>query len=242
MSKEKTQTIGQLVADDYRTAQVFQSFGLDFCCGGNRTVEEACKDSGVEYLEVQQVLQQLDENQSGEYQNYNEWSLDFLIDYIINNHHKFSRSKLLEIGRYTKKVAMVHGNQHPELEEIYYEFTKLHREIINHLDKEEEILFPYVKILVEAKEKGQQPETPDFGKAAHPISMMEHEHDEAGDAMRKIRGLSNDFTPPEDACTTYRLLFENLEAFEKDLHKHVHLENNILFPKAIQLERSLNLN
>jgi len=188
---------------------------------------------------VQQALQQIDEKQDEEQNNYNEWSLDFLIDYIVNNHHKYSRNKLPEIGAYTKKVAGVHGERHPELKEIYYEFTMLHGEMINHLDKEEEILFPYVKQLVEVKQQGQKPDQPDFGEAADPIAMMEQEHDDAGAAMRKIRELSDNFTPPEDACTTYRLLFENLEAFEKDLHKHVHLENNILFPKALQLDDGL---
>lgn len=242
MQQEHPQTIGQLVAEDYRTAQVFRSFNLDFCCGGNKTVKEACNDRGVDYQEVQQALKQLDKKQNGAQDNYNEWSLDFLIDYIINNHHKFSRNKLPEIGAYTKKVAGVHGERHPELKQIYHEFTMLHGEMINHLDKEEEILFPYVKELVEAEREGRKPEQPDFGQAADPIAMMEQEHDDAGEAMKKIRELSDDFTPPEDACTTYRLLFENLEAFEKDLHKHVHLENNILFPKAIQLEDNLNQN
>lgn len=240
MNQVQSKTIGQIVTDDYRTAQVFRSFKLDFCCGGNKTVEEACKHKDIDPEKVYQSIRELDHNGSAEQHNYSNWSLDFLIDYIINNHHKFSREKLPEIGQYAKKVASVHGDRHPELQEIYYEFTKLHGEIINHLDKEEELLFPYVKRLVEAKEKDEQPEAPDFGKAANPISMMEHEHEQSGAAMKKIREISNDFTPPKDACTTYRLLFENLEAFEKDLHKHVHLENNILFPKAIELEQSLN--
>lgn len=241
MISKKTSTIGQLVAEDYRTASIFQIFGLDFCCGGNRSVEQACKEKEIDVNDVLQALNQLDKT-NPEQHNYNNWSLDFLIDYIVNNHHKFSRNKLPEIGQYAKKVASVHGDRHPELQEIYYEFTKLHGEIINHLEKEELILFPYIKKLVEAKEKGQQPEKPDFGKAANPIAMMEDEHDDAGASIKKIRKLSDNFTPPEDACTTYCLLYENLEAFEKDLQKHVHLENNLLFPKSLKLEHSLNPN
>ncbi|SMO86592.1 iron-sulfur cluster repair di-iron protein [Fodinibius sediminis] len=239
MQKEKARTIGQIVADNYQAAEVFNAFDMDFCCGGDRTVDEACQEVNINPNEVWQALKEL-ETDGARQENYTEWSLDFLIDYIINNHHKFSREKLPEIGQYAKKVASVHGDRYPELQKIYYEFTKLHGDIINHLQKEEELLFPYVKRLVEAEKKGKQPKTPDFGKAANPISMMEHEHDQSGAAMEKIRELSDDFTPPDDACTTYRLLFENLEAFEKDLHKHVHLENNILFPKAIELEQSLN--
>lgn len=239
MEKANAQTIGELVTKDYRTAQVFRSFKLDFCCGGNKTVREACTDRGIDYRLVQQALQQLDQAQSNEQDNYNEWAIDFLSDYIVNSHHKFSRAKLPEIRAYAKKVAAVHGRRHPELNQIYHEFTSLYEEMISHLDKEEELLFPYIKELVEARRKGQKPDEPEFGEAANPVSMMEDEHDKAGTVMQIIRELSNDFTPPDDACTTYRLLFENLEAFEKDLHKHVHLENNILFPKALQLEKEL---
>ncbi|NIT55388.1 MAG: iron-sulfur cluster repair di-iron protein [Aliifodinibius sp.] len=239
MSITKERTIGQLVKDDYRTAQVFQQNGLDFCCGGNRTIEEACVSKDVNTDDVVRALNQITSNGTKE-DNYDQWSLDFLVDYIVNNHHEFTRNKLPEIGKYAKKVAKVHGDRHDELNEIYYEFTMLHTEIFNHLDKEERILFPYIKQLVEAEKKGVKPEAPEFGEAANPIAMMEDEHDEAGTSMAKIRRLSNNFTPPEDACTTYRLLYQNLEGFEKDLHKHVHLENNILFPKAMKLEKQLN--
>ncbi|MEL7832901.1 iron-sulfur cluster repair di-iron protein [Fodinibius sp. Rm-B-1B1-1] len=239
MDTLQQRTIGQIVKDDYRTAQVFQEYNLDFCCGGNRTIDEACQQKSIDPQQVYKALEELDQSGTKD-DNYDQWSLDFLVDYIVNNHHKFSRNKLPEIGKYAKKVASVHGERHEELKEIYYEFTMLHGEISNHLDKEERILFPYIKHLVEAKEKGEKPQKPEFGNAANPIAMMEEEHDDSGEAIAKIRRLSNDFTPPEDACTTYRLLYQNLEAFEKDLHKHVHLENNILFPKAINLEKRLN--
>lgn len=239
MDTLQQQTIGQIVKDDYRTAQVFQEYNLDFCCGGNRSIEEACQQKNINPQQVYKALDELDQSGPKD-DNYDQWSLDFLVDYIVNNHHKFTRSKLPEIGQYAKKVVSVHGERHEELKEIYYEFTMLHGEISNHLDKEERILFPYIKHLVEAEEKGEKPQEPEFGNAANPIAMMEEEHDDSGEAIAKIRRLSNDFTPPADACTTYRLLYQNLEAFEKDLHKHVHLENNILFPKALELEKRLN--
>lgn len=239
MNTVKERTVGQIVTDDYRAAQVFRNYGLDFCCGGNLTIEEACEKKNVDPDKVHAALQSLTD-ESGKEDNYDQWSLDFLVDYIVNNHHQFSRKKLPEISAYAKKVAKVHGERHPELTEIYYEFTKLHSEMINHLDKEEELLFPYIKEMVEAEKNNETPEQPDYISAANPVSMMEDEHDDAGAAIAKIRELSNDFTPPEDACTTYRILFENLEGFEKDLHKHVHLENNILFPKALELEKRLN--
>ena len=239
MEIQNEQTIGQIVAMDYRAATVFQEFGLDFCCGGNKTINEATTANNVDTEDVKRALQNLD-NSISEEQNYNAWSLDFLVDYIINNHHKYCRVKLPEINMYAKKVLQAHGANHPELEELYYELVKLYSEIIQHLDDEENMLFPYVKSLVEAKKNRELPPASDFGMAAHPISMMEEEHDEAGEAMAKIRRLSDDFTLPDDACATYRVLYENLEAFEKDLHKHVHLENNILFPKALEMERQLN--
>lgn len=240
MENLKEQTVGSIVARDYRTASVFKKFGLDFCCGGDRTLTKACSESDVDIQKVEAALANFKDTVNGENQNYNEWSPDFLVDYIINNHHKFSRNKLSEIADYVRKVTRVHGQNHPELKEINEEFTMLYADISNHLDKEERILFPYIKTLVDAQKNNTSPEKPEFGKAANPIAMMEEEHDESGDSMKKIRALSNDFRAPEDACTTYRLLYENLEGFEKDLHKHIHLENNILFPKAIELENRLN--
>lgn len=236
----KERTIGQTVAEDYRTARIFRSFGLDFCCGGDKTIEEACLEKGVDAWEVQTALDNLGKASTGNH-NYNDWSLDFLIDYIVNNHHKFVRSKLPEIEFYAYKVAQVHGKRHTELKEIYQLFMKLQNEITDHLDKEEQVLFPYVKELVKAEnENSSLQDQPQFGTAAKPVAMMEAEHEEAGGIMEEIKNLSNNFTPPEDACATYRVLFQNLEGFRDDLHKHVHLENNILFPKALELEKRVN--
>lgn len=239
MNTLREQTIGQTVKEDYRTAQVFQQYNIDFCCGGDRSIEEACKANSVDPREIFEALEQLDQSGPKD-DNYDQWSLDFLMDYIVNNHHAFTRNKLREIGVYANKVAKVHGDRHEELKEIYYEFTMMHTEIVTHLDKEEQILFPYIKHLVEAEQKGKTPQKPDFKEASNPIAMMEEEHDDAGASLAKIRKLSNDYTLPADACTTYQLLYQNLEAFEKDLFKHVHLENNILFPKALRLENRLN--
>lgn len=228
-------SVGQIVADDYRTAQVLRTFKIDFCCGGTKTIEEACSDKGIDPQEVKDALKGLGTEGTVE-DNYNSWSLDFLTDYIINNHHQFTRSKLPEIGFYADKVAKVHGRTHPELIEIQKEFTKLSDEMVNHMNKEEEFVFPFIKKIASGEAiAGQAAKS-----ASEPIGMMEEEHDEAGASMAKIRALSDDFTPPEDACATYRILFESLEGFEKDLHKHVHLENNILFPKALKLERQTN--
>lgn len=237
MKTLQNQTVGQIVAEDYRTAQIFRDFKLDFCCGGSKTIDEACAEKGINPQEVLQALKSLG-NEGERQENFNNWSPDFLVDYITNNHHQFTRNKLPEISFYTQKVAKVHGRTHSELVEINREFEKLSAEMINHMDKEEELLFPFIKKLTAGNIR--EPDKFKVGSASNPIAMMKEEHDEAGASMAKIRELSNDFTPPEDACATYRVLFESLEGFEKDLHKHVHLENNILFPKALKLERRLN--
>jgi regulator of cell morphogenesis and NO signaling len=237
MENLKDKQIGQVVAEDYRTAQVFREFKMDFCCGGTKSIENACIERNVDLHEVITALEGLGKDGTRD-DNYNNWSLDFLVDYIINNHHQFTRNKLPEISFYAQKVATVHGSRHPELIEIHKEFEKLSEEMMSHMDKEEAVLFPFIKKLV----SGDINQTDKFkvGSAANPIAMMEHEHDEAGESLAKIRELSDDFTLPEDACATYRVLFESLEGFEKEMHKHVHLENNILFPKALQLERRMN--
>lgn len=240
MKTLKEQTVGQIVADDYRTAQIFRSYGLDFCCGGNKTIEEACETKGVNAEEVKTALAGLGKKGADQH-NYNEWSLDFLSDYIVNNHHQFVRSEIPDLEFYARKVASVHGERHPELVEIYQLFMQLKDELLEHLDKEEAILFPYVKKLVRAEQEGSSvKDESDFGTAADPVSMMEAEHEEAGEIMETIQNLSDNFTPPEDACASYRVLFESLEGFQIDLHKHVHLENNILFPKALELEKRIN--
>lgn len=233
------QKIGDIVAQDYRTADVFKKFGLDFCCGGKRTVSEACEKKDVDVEELTRELQSVTQQDSGNH-NYSSWSPSLLINYIIERHHDFVRSKSPEIESYARKVAKVHGKRHEELNDILEEFLALKEELLQHLEKEENVLFPYIKTLTEAEKNGKSPDKPPFGTVENPVAMMEQEHDEAGEAMERIQKLSDDFTPPEDACTSYRVLFQNLEGFQDDLHKHVHLENNVLFPKALELEKRLN--
>lgn len=232
-------TIGEIVAEDYRAAQVFKQYDMDFCCGGGRTVKEACEKKGIAVDDIAADLAMLG-GSSGRADNYKDWSPGFLVDYIMNNHHNYVRNKLPEIQQYAQKVAKVHGSSYPENIEILSVFKRLAPELLHHLEKEEQVLFPYIKELVEADRNNKKPPAPNFGSAEHPVKMMEAEHEEAGEAMEQIRQLSNDFTPPEEACATYRVLYANLEEFRDDLHKHVHLENNILFPKAIALEKKLN--
>jgi regulator of cell morphogenesis and NO signaling len=230
-------TIRSIVADDFRAAAVFERHGIDFCCGGNRLVGDACRERGVDERTVAADL----EAALGAEQDlprFNAWSLDFLTGYIVANHHGYIREVVGTMRAHTRKVAEVHGERHPEALEIADRFDAIVRELTEHMVKEEQMLFPYINGLVAARHGGPRPTAP-FGSIANPIRMMEIEHQAAGDGMAAIRRLSGDYTPPADACTTFKVTYQELLAFEADLHRHVHLENNILFPKALVLEREL---
>ena len=232
----KKQSIGELVANDWRNAEVFKKYGIDFCCGGKKTVEEACAQSAIDPSFVESELKKLEETAVAGTQDFKNWELDFLIDYIVNNHHKYVVEAIPFLEELSLKVVRVHGNSHSELIEIDSQIRQLTDELSMHMHKEELILFPYIKQLVGARRNGQTLGPPPFGTIANPISMMEIEHVAAGGAMEAIEELSNHFNPPADACTSYRVLFAKLQEFQMDLHQHVHLENNILFPKALKLE------
>lgn len=227
--------IGDIVADNYHAAGVFREFGIDFCCGGGRTLADVCKKQQIEPGQVVQKLQQIYETGHPSAQNYNEWSPGFLIDYIENTHHRFVRQKTDEISAYAAKVAKVHGGRHPENVMIYESFVSLSNELLKHLNDEEKTVFPLIRMISSRKEKGKEI-TPEMrAELDEQLSLMVDDHEGAGEVMAKIRDLSHDFTPPEHACATYRILYMNLAGFEEDLHLHVHLENNILFQKAKQL-------
>lgn len=232
-------TIGELVANDFRKAEVFRKFGLDFCCGGKKSVEEACEKKGISAMEVERALAELDKQSNLVNEDFNNWELGFLSDYIINTHHHYVAESLPMLYELSAKVARVHGDRHPELVDIANYFNAVADELTMHMHKEEYILFPYIKQLADSKKNNTVLSPAPFGTIENPIRMMESEHVSAGGNMEKIRELSNVFTPPNDACASYRVLFAKLDEFEKDLHQHIHLENNILFPKAIALEKEL---
>jgi len=229
-------TIRAIVADDYRAAAVFQKHGIDFCCGGNRPVADACDEKGIDARLVASELRAALASESDQ-PRVAAWDLDFLADYIVTNHHAYVRSAIETIGAHTRKVAGVHGENHPETIEIAARFEEIAAEMTSHMAKEERVLFPYIKALAVAKREGGPAPRAPFGSIANPIRMMEAEHQAAGDTMAAIRRLSQDYAPPADACTTYQVTYKELAAFEADLHRHVHLENNILFPRALDLER-----
>ena len=232
-------TIGELVSSDYRKAEVFKKFGLDFCCGGKKTLSKACEEKGLDIVEIEKELKSLESTDTNKSENYTEWELDFLADYILNTHHKYVSKAIPVIFEYTQKVAKVHGNRHPEVIDIADKFLDVAQELNSHMVKEEELLFPYIKEMEKAQKENAKLSIPSFGSIKNPIRMMEFEHENAGGVLEFIKKLANNYTPPDDACTTYRLSYAKLQEFEEDLHKHIHLENNILFPKAIELEAKL---
>jgi regulator of cell morphogenesis and NO signaling len=243
VSGEQDETLGQIVAKDLRKAQVFKRYGLDFCCGGKKTVKEACAEKGLDVTKIEKELQQADKLPASRPLPYGDWSLDFLVDYIVNTHHSYVRKTLPDIVAYSKKVAKVHGDRHPELLVINQLVMEINEELTGHLVKEETILFPYIKTMVALKVNEQQScAVRPFGTVQSPIKVMEMEHEIVGKHLDKIRKLSNNYLLPDDACASYSLLYRILDEFEEDLHLHVHLENNILFPKALEAEKKLNYN
>ena len=202
----QTKTVGDLVAKDYRAAGVFKQYGIDFCCGGKKTVAEVCNQKGVPMAELEEKLAHLEGRPAQQRLQFNEWALPFLIDYIINIHHTYVQEKLPQLLEYARKVAKVHGHAYPETITIANKLESLAEELFAHLRKEELILFPYVKELWKAKEAGETVAAPPFHSAQNPIRAMEAEHEFAGATMAEIRELSQDFTPPEGACNTYRML------------------------------------
>jgi regulator of cell morphogenesis and NO signaling len=232
-------TLAEIVTDNIRAAVIFEEFGLDFCCKGNRGLSDACTDKNIDVQKVVNELTNLSRNGNGK-ENPDDWTLDFLVDYIINNHHQYVRRMIPVISLHTDKVASVHGKNHPETLKIADLFLEVREELEGHMMKEERILFPQIKQMVLKQKENSQFFPPPFGTIQNPIRMMENEHTSAGDALSQIRELSKNYTHPEDACNTFKALYSELKEFEEDLHKHIHLENNILFPKSIELEKSLN--
>jgi len=232
-------SVAELVANDYRTAEIFKKHGIDFCCGGKKSIAKVCSEKNISADELESEILALQNKPKDAEHNFNEWSLAFLAEYIVNVHHRYVNNNLNQITEYAQKVARVHGEHNPETKDIAQLWDDVVAELTMHMKKEELILFPYIKN-IERYSNGELKEFPfsHFGTVKNPIRMMENEHDLAGNLMKNIELLSNNFTPPAHACNTYRVLYAKLKEFQNDLHQHIHLENNILFPKAILAEEN----
>jgi regulator of cell morphogenesis and NO signaling len=228
-------TVGEIIATDTRTASIFEQFGIDFCCGGRRSLADACRAAGADVDLVLRTLNAVRAETPDGNADLGQWPVERLIDYIVSNHHAYVRKTMPMIARQLAKLLSVHGERHPELIQVASAVDRLGSELQRHMVKEEHVLFPYIRELATTPAGRARPSP--FGTVENPIRMMEREHREAGDELRLMRALTNDYTPPADGCATYQVCFAELARFERDLHRHVHLENHLLFPKAVALEQ-----
>jgi len=229
--------IGDIVATDFRAGAIFESYGIDFCCGGRRSLADACRGASADPSEVIAAIEAL--GVAAPEDDATAWTVDGLIDYIVSTHHAYIRENVPTIARHLAKLQTVHGARHAELSDIVIVFDQLSEELHQHLMKEEQVLFPYMRDLAARRDRPCGGVVSPFGTVANPIRMMEREHQDAGDAMRTLRELTENYATPADGCATYAVTMSELEAFERDLHRHVHLENNVLFPQAIAHEDEL---
>ena len=237
MTITATKRVGEIVAETPSCAREFEAMGIDYCCGGNRTLSEACTQSNVNVDETLARLQKsATQATSAEDKNWQALPLADLIAHINSTHHVFVRSECPRILALIAKVVGVHGKNHPELLTVQALFAALGEELQVHLMKEEQILFPYVLRMEESVIASEIAPPAMFGTVMSPIRMMMQEHDGTGDALRSLRSVTGDYSVPEDACISYQTLYQALQDFEKDLHQHIHLENNILFPRASAME------
>lgn len=237
MKLSKDITLSDAVKQNFRYAEVFEKFGLDYCCNGKRTIEVACASDNIEPESVLYELEKSTDTLSDDFfLHIDKWEINHIIELIENHFHKDVHRKTEVIKFLLDRVCTVHGANHPELLEMQSKFEELSKDMVSHMSKEEEIVFPYIMKMNE----GHELETPPFGSIENPLSVLMNEHDSAGRMMEDIKRLSNNYTPPQDACLKYTTLFLELDDYEKQLHRHVHLENNILFDKARNLENKKN--
>ena len=238
MSINTTDTVRDLAIEVPGATRLFEKFGIDYCCGGGRPLSEACSTAGIEVDDVVRSLEQAAaaSNKRTEDRDWRVESLTALISHILDTHHAFDREELARLDPLLAKVASVYRESHPELAEIHRVFIALKQDLLNHMLKEEQVLFPYIIQLQEAADRGGTKPFPFFGTVRNPVSMMMMEHDTVGDMLRQIRELSSNFEVLPEACVSYRTLYEALEGFERDLHTHIHLENNLLFLRAVEME------
>ncbi len=241
IQETKTQnTIGQMVANNFRTAEVFRKHGIDFCCKGGRLLADICRERNLDMATIELELAEKTAAVTPISEDaYQTMALDALVEHIKSVHHTYIRESIPPMLAFLHKINKVHGERHPELAEIYDLFEGCANELTHHMVKEENILFPAIKKLAAASNSGAAIAPFYFGQLKNPIGMMEQEHTIEGERFFRIADLTSNFTPPEDACTTYRVAFQKLEEFQNDLFTHIHLENNILFPNALETEKKL---
>ena len=241
MSATTMKTVGELAAENPAAARVFEKLGIDYCCSGSNTLEQACRAARLPLEQVRDSLEIALETARAMAPD-RDWKIEPLADliaHIRSTHHQYTRAELARLGPLFDKVCSVHGKYHPELARMRATFGDLAQELATHMMKEEVVLFPYIVRMEEAILEKSPVLPPPFGSVRNPVAVMQQEHDGAGQALVEMRAASNGYLAPPDACASYRTLYQALAEFETDLHQHIHLENNILFPRAVEMERSL---
>jgi regulator of cell morphogenesis and NO signaling len=236
MSIAAEKTVRELALENPAATRIFEQLGIDYCCGGNRSLEQACQAAHVPLERVEKSLEAAPRVPAGR-----DWAVEplfELIAHIRNTHHRYTRDEIKRLGPLFEKVCSVHWKNHPELLEIRVAFDRLAQELMMHMMKEEAVLFPYIERMEESVVAQEPVLPPPFGAVRNPVAMMMREHDDAGAALREMRDASRGYTAPPDACLSYQTLYRALSEFEADLHEHIHLENNILFPRAVEMERA----
>jgi regulator of cell morphogenesis and NO signaling len=232
-------TVGEIAAKDVRKAELLKKRGIDFCCGGKRTLKEACEVAGLSLTEVEAELRLAEQSKQPGGHHFDSWSLDFLADYIYNNHHQYVRESAAIIEEMAIKVANRHGASYPELFSLAQNVKEFLADMLQHLQKEEAIVFPYIRQLLQKKSAPEQSIQFVVSSIQSPIRMMEEEHQESGEDLEYFRKATHNYQLPEGACNSHTFLYQKMQEFENDLLQHIHLENNILFPKALKLEQEL---
>ena len=239
MSVTTEKTVRELALENPGATRVFEKLGIDYCCGGGQTLEQACQAA---HVSTNQVADSLAASQSASAtapaRNWQTEPLSELLAHIQSTHHVYTRKEIARLSPLFDKVCSVHGKNHPELLRLRQIFSGLAEELTTHLMKEEVVLFPYVLRMEEAVVANEPVLPPPFGSVRNPVAMMMNEHDGVGSALRSMRQIGNGYAAPPDACISFQTLYQALVAFEADLHQHIHLENNILFPRAIEMERA----
>ena len=239
MNISDTTTVRDLAAGVPGATRVFENFGIDYCCGGHRTLADACREAGLPVEDLTRSLEKAGgAPQPCSGRDWQQESLTALTEYIIDTHHFFTRQELDRLENLFDRVCSRHGENHPELFGAQKTFYQLKQDMIPHMLKEEQVLFPYITRMEEAAREGRAIPPPFFGTVRNPVRMMMTEHDTAGDLLRQLRGITKGYTTPSDGCVSYQTLCQTLAAFEADLHQHIHLENNVLFPRAVETEET----
>lgn len=230
------ENISTIVTRDFRASDIFRKHGIDFCCGGMQSLRQVCKDKNIDAEQIIAELKQLEFSRNGTEMVYDTWEIDFLADFILNTHHRFAKSELPVLQSLLTQLCHAHGHHHHELFEVKQLLDASAAALMKHMEKEEVILFPYIKELLAFRNHPLQHEYPVIEPSDNPLNEMMEEHVTEGERFREMARLTHQYEVPADGCNTYLVAMKKLETFEKDLHRHIHLENNILFPKTLALE------